>query len=88
MRPSTRKRTAASTRNDRGDDGDRGVENETGFRKLVGGLQRGAQREERRRRREQSDQHDLAQQPRPVGLRARVLHTPFSAADGVPIRET
>ena len=40
----------ASTADDRGDDRDRGVEDEPGLRELVGGLERRAQREQRRRR--------------------------------------
>ena len=58
------------------DDRDRGVEDEPGSGRIRG-LERGAQREERGPRREQSHEHDLAQQPGAVALRARAAPYPL-----------
>ena len=59
---------------ERRDDCHRGVEREPCVVELVRGLQRVARREERRPGREQADEQDLAEEPRPIRLGPSVVH--------------
>ena len=64
-------------RDDHGDARHDRVDHQPCLRKLVRGLQRRADGEERGRRREQPDEHDLAEEPRAVALRAQMIHYPL-----------
>jgi DNA-binding NarL/FixJ family response regulator len=48
---------------------------------LVHGLEGVVRSEERRARREEADEQDLAEQPRPVGLGPNVIHAPLVGTD-------